>query len=64
MLDRFGQIAPKVFVSVDGYWYAGKRIAIADKLAEIVPELPGVTAVVIVPYLARPRRSRPGCRRR
>jgi acetoacetyl-CoA synthetase len=27
VLDRFGQIEPKVFVSCDGYWYAGKKIS-------------------------------------
>ena len=51
VLDRFGQIEPKVFVTVDGYWYNGKPIRIADKLAEIVKELPSAAAVVIVPYL-------------
>ncbi|BBF94889.1 acetoacetate--CoA ligase [Blastochloris tepida] len=51
VLDRFGQIEPKVFVSADGYWYAGKRIAIGDKLAAIAAELPSVERVVIVPYL-------------
>ncbi|WP_075215043.1 acetoacetate--CoA ligase [Mongoliimonas terrestris] len=51
ILDRFGQIEPKVLLACDGYWYAGKRIAIADKLAEVVPELTSLTAVVVVPYL-------------
>ncbi|MGL4442069.1 MAG: acetoacetate--CoA ligase [Alsobacter sp.] len=51
VLDRFGQIAPKVFIACDGYWYAGKRIAVAEKLAEVVPQLPGVAAVLVVPYL-------------
>jgi acetoacetyl-CoA synthetase len=51
VLDRFGQIAPKLLITADGYWYAGKRIAIADKLAEIVPELPSVETVVVVGYL-------------
>ena len=32
MLDRFGQIEPKVFIAVDGYWYNGKSIDLADKL--------------------------------
>ena len=36
VLDRFGQIEPKVFIACDGYWYAGKRIDIGEKLAEIV----------------------------
>jgi acetoacetyl-CoA synthetase len=51
VLDRFGQIEPKVLFAVDGYWYAGKRIALADKLAEIVPALPTVERVVVVDYL-------------
>jgi len=51
VLDRFGQIAPKVFVACDGYWYAGKRIAVAEKLAEVVPQLGDLAAVLIVPYL-------------
>ena len=51
VLDRFGQIEPKVFVSVDGYWYNGKRILNADKLAAITAKLPTVEKVVIVPYL-------------
>jgi acetoacetyl-CoA synthetase len=51
VLDRFGQIGAKVFIACDGYWYAGKRIAVAEKLAEIVPALPGLSGVLIVPYL-------------
>jgi len=51
VLDRFGQIAPKVLFACDGYAYAGKRLSLADKLAEIVPALPGPPAIVIVPHL-------------
>ena len=51
VLDRFGQIEPKVFIACDGYWYNGKRIEVAGKLAEIVPGLPSLARVVIVPYL-------------
>jgi acetoacetyl-CoA synthetase len=51
VLDRFGQIEPKVFVSCDGYWYAGKRISIEDKLAAIVGHLPTANKMVIVPYV-------------
>jgi len=50
VLDRFGQINPKIFITCDGYWYGGKRIEIADKLNEIVPEL-GCITTVIVPLL-------------
>jgi len=51
VLDRFGQIEPKVFVACDGYWYAGKRVEIADKLKTIASSLPTAGKVVIVPYL-------------
>ncbi len=51
VLDRFGQIEPKVFVAVDGYWYNGKALSLADKLKGIVPHLPTAKTVVIVPYL-------------
>ncbi len=50
-MDRFGQIEPKVFVASDGYWYAGKRVEIADKLKTIAASLPTAGKVVIVPYL-------------
>jgi acetoacetyl-CoA synthetase len=51
VLDRFGQIAPRVLFTVDGYWYNGKPIGILDKVAEIVDRLPTVERVVVVPYL-------------
>jgi len=51
VLDRFGQIQPRVLVTVDGYWYNGKAISILDKVGEIVARLPSVERVVIVPYL-------------
>jgi acetoacetyl-CoA synthetase len=53
VLDRFGQIEPKVMIACDGYYYAGKTIDIADKLADIVSRLPTVRDVIVVPYLGR-----------
>jgi acetoacetyl-CoA synthetase len=50
VLDRFGQIAPKLFFACDGYWYAGKRLPIVDKLVPIAEGLPG-TRCIIVPFL-------------
>ena len=52
-LDRFGQIAPKLLIAANGYYYAGKVIDNGDKLAEIVAALPGAPPVVVVPYLGR-----------
>lgn len=51
VLDRFGQIEPKVLIACDGYWYAGKAIDITDKLVQIVRQLPSVERVIVVPYL-------------
>ena len=51
VLDRFGQIEPKVLFTADGYCYAGKRIDLAAKLAELQPFLPTVTRCVVVGHL-------------
>ncbi len=51
VVDRFGQIAPKVFIAADGYRYAGKAIDLADKVRAIVPRLGGVSRTIIVPVL-------------
>lgn len=48
VLDRFGQIAPKIFIACDGYFYGGKRIELASRLAEIIDQLPSVQSVLIV----------------
>jgi acetoacetyl-CoA synthetase len=50
VLDRFGQIEPKVLVSADGYFYSGKRHSSLDKLPAIVAGMPSLRQVVIVPY--------------
>lgn len=51
VLDRFGQIAPRVLVVADGYRYAGKRIDLLPRVAEIVRALPTLERVVVVPFL-------------
>lgn len=51
VLDRFGQIEPKILFATDGYWYAGKRIDIAQKLGSVVQQLPSVTRTVVIDYL-------------
>jgi acetoacetyl-CoA synthetase len=51
VVDRFGQIEPRVLVTVDGYWYNGKANPILDKTSQIVAKLPSVERVVVVPYL-------------
>ena len=48
VLDRFGQIGPKLFIACDGYWYNGKRQDVADKVVAIAAKLG--CPVLIVPY--------------
>jgi acetoacetyl-CoA synthetase len=59
VLDRFGQIEPRVLVSVDGYFYAGKTHDVLAKLADVRQALQTVTHTVVVPYVAeRPEIAR------
>ncbi|TVQ84112.1 MAG: acetoacetate--CoA ligase [Micavibrio sp.] len=51
VLDRFGQVSPKILFAVDGYAYNGKDIDCRKKLAEIVKALPSLKQVVIGDYI-------------
>ena len=52
VLDRFGQIAPKVLFTADGYFYAGKTLDSLGLVAAVLDQLPSVQRVVVVPYVA------------
>jgi acetoacetyl-CoA synthetase len=51
VLDRFGQISPKVLFAADGYFYNGKEIDSLGRVGEIASGLPSLRRVVIVPYV-------------
>ncbi|HEY7964035.1 MAG TPA: acetoacetate--CoA ligase [Steroidobacteraceae bacterium] len=51
VLDRFGQIAPKVLFTADGYFYAGKDIDSLEPMAAVLAGLSSVERLVVVPYL-------------
>ena len=51
VLDRFGQIEPRILFSADGYYYNGKQHDSLAKLAEIREGLPSVEKVVIAPLV-------------
>ena len=51
VLDRFGQITPRVLLACDGYVYAGKRCDTRATVARLQRELPGLAATVVVPFL-------------
>ncbi len=51
IVDRFGQIEPKILVSVDGYHYSGKTIDCLSKIKDILPKIPSIEKVAIVGFL-------------
>src|SRR5690554_6941901 len=52
VLDRFGQIEPKVLIACDGYFYNGKTIDSLPVVAAIAERLPNLAAVIVIPYRA------------
>jgi acetoacetyl-CoA synthetase len=59
LVERFGQITPKVLFGADGYSYAGKTFDGLPALAELIERLPGIERVAVVSYL-HPRAPRTG----
>lgn len=51
LVDRLGQVEPKVLLAVDGYRYGVKEVDRRTELAEIRRRLPGLQATVVLPYL-------------
>ncbi len=51
VLDRFGQIAPKVLVTADGYFYGGRTFDSLPRAAEALQRLPSVERTIVVPYV-------------
>jgi acetoacetyl-CoA synthetase len=50
VLDRFGQIRPKVLFATDGYFYGGRSIDSLPTVRAVAARLPELAAVVVVPY--------------
>ncbi len=50
IIDRFGQIEPKVFITVDGYFYGGKTFSSLEKSSEALASLPSVQHTIVVPF--------------
>jgi acetoacetyl-CoA synthetase len=51
VLDRFGQIEPKVLIAVDGYRYGGKDFDRREVVTQLRQSLPTLEHVVLLPYL-------------
>jgi len=54
VLDRFGQIQPRVLFCAESYLYSGREIDCLDRVREITTRIPEIEHVVIVPYLNEP----------
>jgi len=50
VLDRFGQIEPKVVFTANGYAYNGKTFDSLQRVSDILNSLPSVEKVVVIPY--------------
>ncbi|HVT31777.1 MAG TPA: acetoacetate--CoA ligase, partial [Rhodanobacteraceae bacterium] len=50
VVDRFGQIAPKVLFTADAYGYGGKRFDCIAKIQGVLEKIPGIERLVVVPY--------------
>ncbi len=50
VLDRFGQIEPKVLFTVDGYFYKSKPFSTLSNAAEIAKGIPSIEKVVVTSY--------------
>ena len=50
VLDRFGQIKPKILFTANGYWFKGKNLNSLERISDILKKLPDIEKVVVVPY--------------
>ncbi len=61
LLDRFGQIEPRVFVTADGYPYGGKTFDSMTKARQALERLATVERTIVIPYVqAQPRTAMAG----
>ncbi|MEM3566329.1 MAG: acetoacetate--CoA ligase [Candidatus Bathyarchaeia archaeon] len=51
VLDRLGQIEPKVLFTVDGYTYKGKNFSVLNHVQKIVNHVTSIEKTIIVPYI-------------
>ncbi len=50
VLDRFGQIRPRVLFTADGYYFKGKNLDSLERIGNILQQIDSVERVVVVPY--------------
>ncbi len=50
VLDRFGQIKPRVLFTANGYSFKGRKFDSLERISNILKQLPSIEKVVVVPY--------------
>ncbi len=50
VMDRFGQIQPKVIFTADGYFYNGKTHDSLERVAGVLAQIPSLELTVVAPY--------------
>src|SRR5210317_347836 len=50
VLDRFGQIQPKILFTANGYSFKGKKMDSLERIADILKKIPSIEKVIVVPY--------------
>ncbi len=50
VVDRFGQIEPKILFCADGYYYNGKRFEPLSRIPEITAQIPSIERVVVATF--------------
>jgi len=53
VLDRFGQIKPKVLFTANGYSFKGRSLDCLDRVSGLLKDLPSIEKVVVVPYTVK-----------
>ncbi len=53
VMDRFGQIEPKILFAANGYLYSGKEIDLLPRLRQIAFRIPTLEHVIVTPYRRR-----------
>ncbi len=50
ILERFAQTQPSILLSIDGYRYGGKHLALQAKIAAVLKEIPSVSRLILVQH--------------
>ncbi len=50
IVDRLGQIKPKLLFCANGYSYAGKRFSLKEKMSQVQAKIPSIKRTIIFPF--------------